>query len=372
MLKGVCIMRKKTKRLISVFLSIFILSSLPVVSSISASAEVTGLRTGETYYLRNAATGKYMDVYNAGRTNGTNVTLYAFNGQTNQRFTIVHKGNNVYKLRPKHASGYTLDVTNSNIDIWQEGNYSYQDFTIVRNVSSQLPGTYYIKFGSKYVMSNANEDNVVVADTSSYDSKALWSFEKVTHGDAYIFGTRYNNGNESFDTTAMDAEILNCVNNRMGYYGETNINPSKDSVMEALETSDILLINSHSNAGEIGLYNGSGALTGTLYASDINALPANKLTSLRVFIASGCNTGNTTSSGDNLVNSAFARGAHFAIGWTESIHNDTANHWNKSFFDKIGDGGATVSEALAHAEYWASCGSYYRKGDLKQQLSHIS
>ena len=59
-----------------------------------------------------------MDVYNQEKTNGTNILLFGFNGQTNQRFTVVHKGNGIYRLRPKHASGYTMDVTGSNVDIW--------------------------------------------------------------------------------------------------------------------------------------------------------------------------------------------------------------------------------------------------------------
>ena len=113
--------KKKVRRLISLFLSILVLAAFPVFSAVTASAEVPGLRTGETYYLRNVATRKYMDVYNQEKTNGTNILLFGFNGQTNQRFTVVHKGNGRYRLRPKHASGYTMDVTGSNVDIWQEG-----------------------------------------------------------------------------------------------------------------------------------------------------------------------------------------------------------------------------------------------------------
>lgn len=56
--------KKKVRRLISLFLSILVLAAFPVFSAVTASAEVPGLRTGETYYLRNVATGKYMDVYN--------------------------------------------------------------------------------------------------------------------------------------------------------------------------------------------------------------------------------------------------------------------------------------------------------------------
>lgn len=54
----------KMRRFVSLFLSVLILAAFPVLSAVTASAEVIGLRAGETYYLRNVATGKYMDVYN--------------------------------------------------------------------------------------------------------------------------------------------------------------------------------------------------------------------------------------------------------------------------------------------------------------------
>lgn len=362
----------KMRRFVSLFLSVLILAAFPLLSAVTTSAEVIGLRAGEAYYLRNVATGKYMDVYNQEKTNGTNILLFGFNGQNNQRFTVVHKGNGIYRLRPKHASGYTMDVTGSNVDIWQEGSYASEDFTIVRNLSSQYPGSYYIKYGSKYVMSNADENNVVVADTSTYDSKALWSFEKVTHGDADIFSTRYTSSEGHFDTTGADSHILNCVENRMGYYGTTNINPSIGSVTEALFYSDIVVCFSHGDdGGVISFYNGSGVRTGYLSGSQIANLQSNRLSSLRLFIVCGCKTGNTSPEFGNLINSAFSKGAHFSIGWTEDIGLYSATHWLKSFFDKIGDKGATVQDARDHAEYWSHCGGIYYKGDLSQQLSHL-
>lgn len=359
--------KNKMRRFVSLFLSVLILAAFPVLSAVTASADVIGLRTGETYYLRNVATGKYMDVYNQEKTNGTNILLFGFNGQNNQRFTVVHKGNGIYRLRPKHASGYTMDVTGSNVDIWQEGSYASEDFTIVRNLSSQYPGSYYIKYGSKYVMSNADENNVVVADTSTYDSKALWSFEKVTHGDADIFSTRY----PGYDSTGADSHILSCVENRMGYYGTTNINPAESSVIDALSYSDIVVVHTHGEPGVLAFYDGNKTLTGFINGKKIDALPVNRLASIRVFIACGCSSGSTSSEHGNLVNSAFAKGAHFSISWTETIVTEYANHWLRSFFDKIGDKGATVQDARDHAEYWSHCGGIYYKGDLSQQLSHL-
>mgnify|MGYP005759677279 FL=1 len=342
----------------------FCIQAFPISTS---AAETIGIRAGETYYLKNASNGKYMDVYNANTFNGTNVILYAFHGANNQKFTLVHKGNGVYKLRPKHATGFAMNRNGSNIQIQAESNTSYQDFTLIRNTSSQLPGTYFVKNSGMYVMSSTAGNKVVLGNTSTYDSKALWSLEKASHGDADIFSTRYTN----FDTTASDSDILNCVENRMGYTGTTNINPAKSTFSLAMSTTDILVINTHGESGRIAFYNGAGQITGIFSAkNDIDTFPYNKLSSLRVFIACGCDTGKTSSAYGNLIDSAIGKGAHFAIGWTEKISTSKSTHWTKSFFDKIGDSGAIIDEAIEHANYWSYCGSYYRKGDIKQQLSH--
>ena len=343
----------------------FCIQAFPISTS---AAETIGIRAGETYYLKNASNGKYMDVYNANTFNGTNVILYAFHGANNQKFTLVHKGNGVYKLRPKHATGFAMNRNGSNIQIQAESNTSYQDFTLIRNTSSQLPGTYFVKNSGMYVMSSTAGNKVVLGNTSTYDSKALWSLEKASHGDADIFSTRYTN----FDTTASDSDILNCVENRMGYTGTTNINPAESTVLLALQTTDILVITTHGDVdgGVLIFYNGNGQQTGGLTGIDITNLPANRLTSLRVFIAAGCNSGQTSSDYGNLIDAAYSKGAHFALGFMNTTTISAATHWTRSFFDKIGDKNATVLDAKNHAQYWSNCGDLYSRGDVKQQLSH--
>lgn len=360
---------KQTQRLISVFLTVSLLLCTLAFSSAAVSAETIGLRAGETYYLRNVATGKYMDVYNANVSNGTNILLYGFNGQNNQRFTVVHKGNGIYRLRPKHANGYTMDVTGSNVDIWQEGSYASEDFTIVRNITSQYPGSYYIKYGSKYVMSSTDENNVLAADTSTYDSKALWSFEKAAHGDGDIYSFKYNN----FDTTGADSHVYQCLENRMGYSGYRFLNWTSGNFLVNISADDIVVFNGHGfdDGGSLLFYDSQGNFTGKITGKSIDNLPVNALTSVRVFIACGCSTGKTSSTDGNIINSLFSRGAHFSIGWTETVYTSETPHWIKSFFDKIGDKGATVKDARDHAEYWSHCGGIYYKGDLSQQLSHL-
>ena len=53
----------------------FCIQAFPISTS---AAETIGIRAGETYYLKNASNGKYIDVYNANTFNGTNVILDAF------------------------------------------------------------------------------------------------------------------------------------------------------------------------------------------------------------------------------------------------------------------------------------------------------
>lgn len=50
------------------------------------------------YYIKNAYSGKYLDIVNAYSSNGTNVQQYEFNGCTAQQFKLVNDGNGYYSI----------------------------------------------------------------------------------------------------------------------------------------------------------------------------------------------------------------------------------------------------------------------------------
>lgn len=65
------------------------------------------------FYIKNVNSSKYLDVYNSGTTNGTNVIQYSMNGGTNQQWQAIGLGNGYHMLRPRHTTGLALGVDNN-------------------------------------------------------------------------------------------------------------------------------------------------------------------------------------------------------------------------------------------------------------------
>ena len=59
------------------------------------------------YFIRNAASGRYLDVTNFGGS-GTQTAIYNFSGDTNQQWKITKQGDGSYQLRPMHNQNLAL------------------------------------------------------------------------------------------------------------------------------------------------------------------------------------------------------------------------------------------------------------------------
>ncbi len=62
-----------------------------------------------TYYLKNGMSGLFMDVWGAGTSDGDAIRQGGFNGNLNQQFDLIHKGDGLYQIAAKH-SGKSMDV----------------------------------------------------------------------------------------------------------------------------------------------------------------------------------------------------------------------------------------------------------------------
>ena len=64
------------------------------------------------YYIKNANSGKYLDIVNGSSSDGTNVQQYQYNGSNAQKFKLVNDGNGYYSILTacsKYKSG--VDVS---------------------------------------------------------------------------------------------------------------------------------------------------------------------------------------------------------------------------------------------------------------------
>lgn len=83
------------------------------VTSIRILANGTTTLGNQTFYLQNRNSNLYMDVWGASLSNGAAINQGALNSGNNQKFTLTHLGDGLYKIIANH-SGQSLDVNNFN------------------------------------------------------------------------------------------------------------------------------------------------------------------------------------------------------------------------------------------------------------------
>ncbi len=234
-------------------------------------------------------------------------------------------------------------------------------------------------------------DNTVEVSSTGNGLNALWSFEPVNKGDADIYTFYYKNGSilwvfpTHFDTRGSASTFVEKCKN-MGYNGYHFTNKSASTAYSYMENDSIWVFNGHGmSAAETGdplpaicFLDDSGQLDGEIFADSsslyfnsstdvaINSYSNNALANAQCVLYIGCSTGKWHD-GHNLVNATFNRGAHFALGTTQTIHTNESEKWIKKFFEKA-DTSATIRECLDHANYYQSLGLLYYEGDVYKKL----
>ncbi|OXG08982.1 putative secreted protein (Por secretion system target) [Flavobacterium araucananum] len=83
------------------------------VTSIRILANGVTTLGNQTFFLQNRNSNLYMDVWGASLSNGAAINQGALNSGNNQKFTLTHLGDGLYKIIANH-SGQSLDVNNFN------------------------------------------------------------------------------------------------------------------------------------------------------------------------------------------------------------------------------------------------------------------
>lgn len=380
----------QTKEL-SILLCVAIMFSISSLFSVSVSAtsnDVVGINSGTTYYIKNLFNGKYLDVYNGGDNNATNVWTYTFNATAAQKWRAVRNSDGTYTFYAVVSSNNrVLDVTGSNVDIWAYNSvWSCQKFTLVRDNSLRYGGTYNIKNGSYFVVYDVENDTVKISSNGG-GLNALWSLEPVAKGDADIYTSYYKDGDvlwvipTYFDTRGAASTFVEKCDN-MGYNAFHFTNKSATTAYNYMKNDSIWVFRGHGisingvPAATIGFYTDEGDYNGCITASTsiingtqnpaISALPNNALAKAQCVLYIGCSTG-VDFMGLNLVTNTFNKGAHFALGTTEPTYTGETDNWTKKFFEKA-DTGATIRQCLDHANYYQDIGLIYYEGDVYAKL----
>lgn len=383
-------MQRRFGKTISILVCVVMLFSLASpLSTRAASNDVCGIDTGTTYYIKNLYDGKYLDVYDGGDSNGTNVWTYTFDATAAQKWRVERNSDGTYTFYAVVSSNNrVLDINGTNADIWEyNSSLSRQKFTLIRNTTLAYGGAYQIKNGTKYVILNPGHETVEVSSTGGA-TNALWSFEPVDKGGADIYTSHYENGAflgifpTHFDTRGAASTFVDKCSN-MGYSSYHFTNKPATTAHRYMKNDAIWVFRGHGLASSNGepmatlcFFTDAGQNNGYLTASSnlfhgtkdaaISDFSANQLAKAQCVLYIGCSTGESYS-GYNLVSSTFNKGAHFALGTTETTYTNETDKWTKKFFEKA-DTGATIRQCLDHANYYQSIGLLYYEGDVYAKL----
>ena len=143
------------------------------------------------YYIKNAYSGKYLDIVNGYSSNGTNVQQYQFNGSTAQQFKLVNDGNGYYSILTACSDFKScVDVykgsssNGTNIQQWGYYGGDSQKFQFVKSGDKYIIKTKVSNCYScldLYAWEKGNGGNI--AEWEFLNGKnQLWSLEKVSGG----------------------------------------------------------------------------------------------------------------------------------------------------------------------------------------------
>lgn len=152
------------------------------------------------FTLKNASSGKYMNVYGGKDENKTSVTMWTYDDSTDQQFNIVHKGNGKYKLYAvcsSNGNNRVVDVYRGNdapaagdvVDLWTPDDDTSQLFYIVPMDDDS------------YVFELAAKNGYVIAPTSASAAgtdNAQLTLQKYTGASYQKWKLCNNNGKETF------------------------------------------------------------------------------------------------------------------------------------------------------------------------------
>lgn len=336
---------------------------------------VAGLINGEAYYIKNLASGKYLDVAYSGDSEGDNVWTYVGNKSNAQKWRIEQNSNGTITFwAVVSQTGKALSISSSNAVINTYMASSNQKFTVTRILTGTGKGCYKIAIGSLYLGDTNNiASNAEMMNINSGE-QIIWSFQRVDNHEASFCGFNYLINGVLFNTTAFNSTFYSAMNG-LGYSARTPVNSSATTELSHLFIGNVWIFSGHSlmnNYGtpiaEILFCNSSGGSNGSIAASAIANSEDNVFAENQVIIYLGCTTAATYNS-YNLVSHSYLKGAKCVVGTTLTITSTQANTWINYFSQKAATG-ATLLECINNANSFVGfTGSQiYIAGDTSQKV----
>ncbi|WP_343694500.1 RICIN domain-containing protein [Flavobacterium sp.] len=232
------------------------------VSSIRVIANGVTTLGNQTFFLQNRNSGLYMDVWNASMTNGAGINQGALNSGNNQKFTLTHLGDGMYKIIANH-SGQSMDVNNFNkangarVEQYPYNGTTNQQFILVST------GDGFYKIVARH---SGRIVEVAGASTATGAIVQQWDNNNQTCGQWKLIATT-----TSQTSTLIQAEDYSAMS---GIQVEATTDTGGGSNVGYTETGDWLAynnINFPTTGSYLIEYRVASAVTGGKLSSDLNA-----------------------------------------------------------------------------------------------------
>ena len=204
-------MRRKVSSLLLVVVLFF--GMLPMMPQKAEAASWATIQSGK-YYLRNVATGKFLNVCDAGNWNNCNVDNWYFNGCSAQVWTITGNSNS-YKVQPGCSSTRVLNqwgdnvVSGHNVCLWDNTNHPSQRW--VFQAVDAANGIYVVRCaGNTNCVLDVNEyGNVCVCNYAGRDSQK-WVLSRAEVAIPARYYSIYNALNGKYMMVVNYGDYNNC------------------------------------------------------------------------------------------------------------------------------------------------------------------
>ncbi|MCL2546883.1 MAG: RICIN domain-containing protein [Oscillospiraceae bacterium] len=320
------------------------------------------------YYIRNAATGRYLDLDNDIATNGRRVLNWSFNGDRNQQWLSRRNDDGSYRFETLTNSQFNLHNNGGNIGVWTSADNfpRSRSFFLVRNNNhdSAWSGMYQIRSVATGQLLIANGNNVQTTTSNASTAASWWSFERRTVGAARLV-TAYTE-----DVAAADFEWPAVF---MGYSPRTvTLRPLTTTVETQMQSSNVFIHMSHGSHGHITFARDNESITGrSMTTRHIQEMSRNSLSNVRTFISFGCRVGFTDPTLGNFINDMYIRGAHFSLGFMGPTFPDPIYRWFNAFWRHSANGHTIQDSILFANSQERNMPIVYSVGNWTQRLRRI-
>lgn len=349
-----------------ILIACILIVSFPAIP-LFASAP-TGLVNGKDYYVMNSTTEKYLSPVSSTNSNNVRVVGRDRGTQIYSRWTVniiesteTNSQTNYIRLTNANGNaGRNLYVSGTNLVIYNIID-EQSSFIVQRIESGNHQGQYTIRYGNQYVAMDWSRN--VYLTTSSSDN-IYWTFMAVEKGKANLISFLYMYDGDKCYNSSVNDDIFTGIFYALGYDATPHSNTTVDIAFQLLTHGDIFIYRGHGGPGRLSFQTTDNYVTGKILADSyidapfpsytvysISDCSPNELAIQRCVLYIGCNTGVTQERGGrafNLLDSTFAKGAHFVLGTTDTTYSNQTNPWLEYFLDDVNNN-STIYSRIAYA-----------------------